>query len=75
MENNFPNYDMKRIESCVNELIMHFDSVQIFCTRTDADGINTQNMHLGKGNWFARYGQVKDYINICENTHKGVIDE
>ena len=40
-----------------------FDSIQIFVTRHDSsnDG-GTLHVESGTGNWYARYGQVKDWI-------------
>jgi hypothetical protein len=64
--NEFNNYDVKRVEKCVSELRLHFDTVQIFCTRSDDTGDSTQNIHSGRGNWFARYGQVKAFVHDHE---------
>lgn len=63
---DFPNYDMKRIEKAIDELRLHFDTVQIFCTRVAIlpdVGETTQTMHNGSGNYYARYGQVKSFIH------------
>lgn len=38
----------------------HFDSVQIFVTRTENDG--TRSVHHGAGNWYARYGHVQEWL-------------
>jgi uncharacterized protein YehS (DUF1456 family) len=38
----------------------HFDSVQIFVTRLEANA--TRCFVHGEGNWYARYGQVIDWI-------------
>jgi hypothetical protein len=56
-----PDLDMVT-EHCT-KLGEHFDTVQIFVTRHEAgkeDG--TVNVNYGSGNWFARYGQVKEWV-------------
>jgi hypothetical protein len=55
--------DVETLERHANQLAESFDSVQIFVTRHEAgekDG--TVNIHLGAGNWFTRYGQVKEWV-------------
>jgi hypothetical protein len=46
----------------------HFDTVQIFVTHHNptTDEYGTMNISIGTGNWIARYGQVKDWINRIE---------
>lgn len=56
--------DIKLVEQSMNVLREHFDTVQIFASRQDEDG--TVNATQGVGNWFARYGQVKDWIHRSE---------
>lgn len=53
---------MERVQKHATELSEQFDSVQIFVTRHEAgehDG--TININLGAGNYFTRYGHVKDW--------------
>lgn len=38
----------------------HFDSVQIFVTRLEANA--TRSWVHGEGNWYARYGQIVEWI-------------
>lgn len=55
--------DLTRVTQHVDALADHFDTVQIFVSRHEAgakDG--TVNVALGAGNWFARYGQTKEWI-------------
>lgn len=48
----------------------HFDSVQVFCTRRlDKDG-NTRTVAIGDGNWYARYGQVREWVLMEEAKSK-----
>lgn len=54
--------EMEILEKHVNQLAEHFDSVQIFVTRTDPKQDGTVNANKGAGNWFTRYGQVQNWI-------------
>lgn len=49
--------DIDMVKRHVAQLSEHFEAVQVFVTRSSEEG--TVNCHLGAGNWFARYGQVK----------------
>jgi hypothetical protein len=62
----FANYDTKRVNDAVKALRPHFDTVQVFCTRCSADTGDTQTMTQGSGNWYARYGQIKAFVNDIE---------
>lgn len=39
----------------------HFETVQIFVTSFDPNE-GTKNASWGSGNWFARYGQIKSWL-------------
>jgi hypothetical protein len=55
--------DLKRVQAALNTLGEHFDTVQILATRHEPgqeDG--TVHVELGVGNWFARRGQVADWL-------------
>lgn len=52
--------DMKQIQTHISALGEFFDTVQIFVTRVE--GENTVNAHAGSGNWFARAGQIKEWV-------------
>lgn len=55
--------DMRIVRSHVTQLAEHFDTIQVFCTRhmeTELGG--TIVLHLGSGNWFARYGGVREWV-------------
>ena len=63
--------DMDRVKRACESLLDHFDTVQIFATRHESgekDG--TVTIRFGLGNWFARYGHVKDWILIEEETSR-----
>lgn len=48
------------IDSAVAALMKHFDTVQVFVTREEGQG--TIRYGRGKGNWYARYGQVHGWL-------------
>ena len=54
--------EMALLEQHVNQLAEHFDSVQIFVTRSDPQQDGTVNANRGTGNWFTRYGQVRSWL-------------
>lgn len=54
--------DMAVVKAAVQGLGEHFDTVQIFVTRYEPqDEGGTTNINYGAGNWFARFGQVRDW--------------
>lgn len=69
--------DIERVQKVVDELIEHFDSVQILVTRVETGELNgTVTLSLGAGNWYARYGQVKDWmIKIDERSRESIRNE
>lgn len=55
--------DTAIIKSHVAQLSEHFETVQIFCTRhmpAELDG--TVCVQWGAGNWYARYGGIKEWV-------------
>lgn len=62
---------MQIIEVHVNQLMEHFDTVQIFVTRHEPATLNgTVRADLGGGNWYARYGQAKEWLVIQDERAK-----
>lgn len=60
---NDKDHDIALIQQSLDVLGEHFDSVQVFVTKHDqgqSDG--TVCINLGAGNWYARYGQVKEWM-------------
>ncbi len=55
-----------QVEEIVNracaQLAEHFDSVQIFVTRHKGENQVTQNMEVGRGNFYARLGHVREWL-------------
>lgn len=68
------NEDMELIARHARELGEYFDSVQILVSRHEPeieDG--TINASYGVGNWYSRYGQVRDWlIKADEHIRKNV---
>lgn len=54
---------LELIKNQVRILMDSFDTVMIFATKHDPESENTTMFNQGSGNYFARYGQVKDWIN------------
>lgn len=55
--------DVIRVKNAALALGEHFDACQIFCSRhEEGKHKGTVNVHIGVGNWFTRYGQIKDWI-------------
>lgn len=69
--------DVEMLRRHVEQLGEHFDSVQIFATRHEAeieDG--TVSCNFGSGNWFARFGQVGEWlVKQDERSKQAVRDE
>lgn len=55
--------EVEMVKNKVLELAEHFDSVQIFATRFDADTKDTATIQIGTGNFTARFGQITEW---CE---------
>lgn len=63
MSENNQEADIERAKSACLQLGEHFDTVQIFCTRHEqGEECGTVNVAYGVGNWFARRGQVGEWI-------------
>lgn len=56
----FRKHSEVEIDKRIAELMIHFDTVQIFVTRVD-DGI-TMGAARGNGNWYARVGHVSCWV-------------
>jgi len=52
--------EVKIVESAARCLMEHFDTVQVFVTRYEKE--NTTMLATGFGNWFARHGQVSQWL-------------
>lgn len=54
--------DVSILKSHAAQLAEHFDSVQILVTRHSPEDDGTINVAWGAGNWFARIGQVREWL-------------
>lgn len=55
--------DVAMVKKVADQLGEHFDSVQIFATRHESGSLDgTISVHVGVGNWFARYGQISEWM-------------
>lgn len=52
----------KLIDEFLDRVMEHVDSVQVFINKKATDGEDgTRFISKGRGNWFARYGHVKNW--------------
>lgn len=58
--------DDDALQRALNLLGEYFDSVQIFVTRQEVEGksCETSSRETGQGNWYARYGQVTEWMEM-----------
>lgn len=55
--------DMGLVRKHMEALSEHFETVQIFVTRHEPATENgTIGVNMGLGNWYARYGQVRESL-------------
>lgn len=68
--------DMAIVQQAVDRLREHFDCVQVFCSRHNAEeGGSTTGAALGAGNDYSRYGQVRHWLLAQEReTQSPAID-
>lgn len=69
------NKEMSDAANIMNQVMAllgeHYDSVQVFVTRHDQGGAGgTVNIAVGSGNWFARLGQVYEWIKKVEERQR-----
>lgn len=54
--------DLQRLKNAVTLLMEHFDTVHIFATRFISNEGGTVAVQDGGGNWYARRGQIGDWV-------------
>jgi hypothetical protein len=66
---------MALIQNQVKILLSSFDAVQIFATKYESDDGEGKTSHYvyGDGNWYARYGLIRDWVTI-EESKRGNIE-
>lgn len=65
--------DLERLRDAANALGEHFDTVQILVTRHEEGETGTVNASWGTGNWFARFGQVREWVIKSEERSRELI--
>jgi len=58
-----------RLASALSSLGEFYDTVQIFVTKQQDDG-DTLGNSGGVGNWFARYGQIQEWLILQEERQR-----
>lgn len=64
--------EMVEADRLVNEAVQkiseYVDAVTIFVSKKREDGQSgTWRLVMGSGNWYARYGQIKQWVLVEEN--------
>jgi hypothetical protein len=54
--------EIDRVKKCADDLMEHFDSVMIFATEHDGSAEGTRTICFGRGNMYARIGQVREWL-------------
>lgn len=63
--------DMARLDEAMKVLEEHFDTVQIFTTRYDGgEGHGTVYGIRAHGNFYARYGQVRHWLLVEDESSR-----
>lgn len=53
--------DRALIRKHVDELAEHWESVHIFVSQHEGSNDRSRGVNIGAGNWFARFGQIKEW--------------
>ncbi len=67
-----PPSDADIVNTHLNGLSEHFDSVQILATRLEPDGRTVATI-LGSGNWYARTGLARFFLDQDQATTQDAI--
>lgn len=55
--------DVQRVQDAIDQLMEHFECVQIFANRYDSnDDGNTHAVARGQGNYHARFGMAHEWV-------------
>lgn len=64
------------ITRAAEQLGEHFDTVQIFVTRHESgEKGGTLHNQSGVGNWYARYGQVREWVDQQEEVARRDVEK
>lgn len=65
--------DQKLVQDAIQTLVEHFDAVQIFASRHEqGESAGTVYVSEGRGNWYARYGQVRTWLLNEEDVSRNI---
>lgn len=67
-------HDEACVDQKVTELLKHFDACQVFVTRQEPDG-RTMAYSAGRGNFYARFGLVHEWLSRGGGVSDVVPDE
>ena len=62
--------DLEQVNKALEKLSEFFDTVQVNVTRYDSATGLTTRVDKGTGNWFARYGQLKAWVEREDESHR-----
>lgn len=55
--------EVEQLEKVLGSLGEQWENIQVFLNRTDPNGHGTQKLIMGRGNFYARKGQVRDWLD------------
>lgn len=58
---------LERIKAICTELYPNLDSIQIFITKHESNEYGTTSLNWGLGNFYARYGQITQWLKTQDN--------
>lgn len=64
---NTQKRDRDVVDKALDSLMEFFDAVQIVASRTDQEG--TVMVSRGRGNWYARVGMSKEFVDDAQNSN------
>lgn len=75
-DNEIGDDELKVVQKHIDALKECFDTVQIFVTRHESDNEGTLQIGKGRGNYFARYGQIEQWLlKEKETIHKDIMND
>jgi hypothetical protein len=62
MDEEIRENDIQVLTGALDLLMKHFDTAMVFVTRQEKEG-ETMSSAIGRGNWYARFGQVQSWLD------------
>jgi hypothetical protein len=62
MDEEIRENDIQVLTAALDLLMKHFDTAMVFVARQEKEG-ETMSSAIGRGNWYARFGQVQSWID------------